>query len=55
MKKFPEKVLDDIIEKAIQEGKLFSLIFSDEGKRLISRWPEEYVKKRVRKILKGKR
>jgi hypothetical protein len=50
-----EKILRDIISNAIQERKLFELIFTNEGRRIWENWPEEKVKKIVKELLKNKR
>jgi hypothetical protein len=47
-------MLTEIIRKAIAEGKLFELVFSENGKRLWSSWPEERFKEMVLKELKRK-
>jgi len=49
---FPKEVLRGIIRKAIQEGKLFDLIFSEEGRRLWARYPEEQIRRMVKEELK---
>ena len=49
---FPEKTLEGIIKKAIKEGKLFELLFTEEGRRLWMGWPERRVKEMVQKALK---
>ena len=46
-----ESTLRSIIRKAIQEGKLFELVFTDEGRRLWASWPEERMRKIVREEL----
>jgi len=50
-KTFDEQILEDIIERAIQEGKLFELLFTDSGRRLWSSWPEERMRKKVKTVL----
>ena len=50
---FPESVLESIIDRAIKEGKLFELLFTENGRRLWATWKEDTVKKLVRKKLKG--
>ncbi|MHA1289278.1 MAG: hypothetical protein ACTSPB_17975 [Candidatus Thorarchaeota archaeon] len=50
-KTFDEKILEDIIERAIQEGKLFELLFTNNGRRLWSSWPEERMRKKVKAAL----
>ena len=50
-----EKILESIIKQAIQEGKLFELLFTDNGRRLWSSWPEDKMKKKVKQILQKKR
>jgi hypothetical protein len=40
-KLFPEACLEKIVERAIEEGKLFELLFTDEGKKLWEKWGEE--------------
>ncbi len=49
---FPEAVLKDIIRQAVKEGKLFELLFTEEGKRLWNSWPEERMKRFVLKELR---
>jgi len=51
-KTFDEQVLEDIIEHAIQEGKLFELLFTDNGRRLWSSWSEDRMRKKVRAALR---
>lgn len=36
-----ERTLRDIVRKAIQEGKLFELVFTEQGRRLWSSWTEK--------------
>ena len=50
---FPESVLESIIDRAIKEGKLFELLFTENGRRLWATWEEDTVKKLVREKLKG--
>ncbi len=51
-KNFDESVLRDIIKKAINHGKLFELLFTDEGKRLWETWGEKRVKEMIQKELR---
>jgi len=44
---FTEEVLRGIIQKSIQQGRLFDLIYSENGRKLWKSWPE----KRFRKIV----
>jgi hypothetical protein len=53
--KFDESVLRSIIRKAIQEQKLFELVFTDEGRRLWATWPEEQFRRIVKEELKKRR
>jgi len=48
---FPERVLEDIVAKAIRKGKLFELLFSREGRRLWSSWSEDKVRLMVKRKL----
>ena len=45
-------MLVEIIKRAIQERKLFELLFTEEGERLWKSYPEDKVKKLVRSILR---
>lgn len=44
--------LSEIIDKAISAGKLFELIFTEEGKRIWSGYPEDKFRKMVQVSLK---
>ena len=35
---FPEACLERIIERAIEEGKLFELLFTENGRKLWEKW-----------------
>jgi len=48
---FPEACLERIVEQAIEEGKLFELLFTDEGRRLWEWRGEDKVKELVMKKL----
>jgi len=48
-----EQVLRGLVRKAIWNGKLFELLFSDQGKRLLASYPEKKVKKIVQQELKS--
>jgi hypothetical protein len=41
---FPEACIEKIVECAIEEGKLFELLFTDEGKKLWERWGEDRIR-----------
>ncbi|RLF05877.1 MAG: hypothetical protein DRJ64_05095 [Thermoprotei archaeon] len=41
-----------IIERAIEEGKLFELLFTENGRRLWKNYPEKRVRKYVCDILR---
>jgi len=45
-------MLIEIVKKAIQERKLFELLFTEEGKRLWKSYPEDKVKELVRSVLR---
>ncbi len=48
-----ERMLRDVVREAIEKGKLFELIFTEEGRRLWSlQYSEEKFKKMVREELK---
>jgi len=47
-----EKILRDIVKKAIDEGKLFDLVFTEDGRRLWKSWPEERFKRIVREEIR---
>jgi len=48
---FPEACLERIVEKAIEEGKLFELIFTEEGRKLWEKWGEDRIRELVMKKL----
>jgi len=48
---FPEACLERIIERAIEEGKLFELIFTEEGRKLWEKWGEDRIRELVMKKL----
>lgn len=48
------KVLRGIIRKAIEEGKLFELLFTEDGRRLWKSYPEHQMKKMVQEELSRK-
>ena len=50
-----EWFLQSIVRQAIKEGKLFELIFTENGRRLWKGWPEHKFKKLVLKELKRRR
>ena len=52
---FPEQCFERIVERAIEEGKLFELLFTEEGKRLWKIWGEDRVRDLVFKKLNIKR
>jgi len=49
--KFPEMCLERIVERAIEEGKLFELLFTEEGRKLWQGWREDQVRNLVFKKL----
>jgi len=53
--KFPEMCLEKIVERAIEEGKLFELLFTEEGRRLWDWHGEDKIRDLVMKKLKIKR
>jgi hypothetical protein len=52
---FPEACLERIVERAIEEGKLFELLFTEEGRRLWEWRGEDKMRDLVMKKLKIKR
>ena len=48
---FPEACIERIVEKAIEEGKLFELLFTEEGCRLWEKWGEDRIRELVMKKL----
>jgi hypothetical protein len=48
---FPEACLESVIERAIEEGKIFELLFSESGRKLLKGWPEEKIRKIILKKL----
>jgi len=52
---FPEACIEKIVERAIEEGKLFELLFTEEGRRLWEWRGEDKVRDLVLKKLKIKR
>jgi hypothetical protein len=52
--KFPEMCLERLVERAIEEGKLFELLFTEEGRRLWQGWREDQIRALVMKKLKIK-
>jgi hypothetical protein len=54
---FPEACIERIVERAIEEGKLFELLFTEKGRRLWqgkSGWSEDTIRALVMKKLKIK-
>ena len=51
---FPEACIEKIVERAIEEGKLFELLFTKEGKRLWERWGEDRIRALVMQKLSVK-
>jgi hypothetical protein len=49
---FPEACIERIIERAIEEKKLFELLFTEEGRKLWRGWSEDTIKALVMKKLK---
>jgi predicted nucleotidyltransferase len=54
-KTFPEQIMERIVERAIQEGKLFELLFTEDGRKLWQIWGEERIRDLVFKKLKIKK
>jgi len=48
---FPEACIERIVEKAIEEGKLFELLFTEEGRKLWEKWGEDRIRELVMKKL----
>ena len=48
---FPEACLERIIELAIEEGKLFELLFTENGRKLWEKWGEDRIRALVMKKL----
>jgi len=51
----PENIDDwtqDIINQCVQKGLLVNLLYTDEGKQLLSGYPEKKIKKMVMRALK---
>ena len=46
-----EQILRNIIRDAINQNKLFELVFTENGRRLWQSWPEERFRKIVLDIL----
>jgi hypothetical protein len=53
--KFPEMCLERLVERAIEEGKLFELLFTEEGRRLWQGWREDQIRALVMQKLKIKK
>ncbi len=53
--KFPEMCLERIVERAIEEGKLFELLFTEEGRKLWKIWGEDRVRTLILKKLNIKK
>jgi hypothetical protein len=49
--KFPEMCLERIVERAIEEGKLFELLFTEKGRKLWQGWQEHQIRALVFKKL----
>jgi len=52
---FPEQIIERIVERAIQEGKLFELLFTENGHHLWQFWGEEKIRDLIFQKLKIKR
>ncbi|MDK2800209.1 MAG: hypothetical protein PWQ70_1828 [Clostridiales bacterium] len=52
---FPESCIERVVERAIEEGKLFELLFTEEGRRLWQGWREDQIRALVMKKLKIKK
>jgi len=48
---FPEACIEKIVERAIEEGKLFELLFTEEGRKLWEKWGEDRIRELVMKKL----
>jgi len=44
VKKLPQACIERIIERAIEEGKLFELLFTEEGRKLWKGWREDQIR-----------
>ncbi len=44
-----ERMLRDVVSQAIEKGKLFELIFTEEGRRL---WGPQYSEEKFRKMVR---
>lgn len=53
--KFPEMCLERLVERAIEGGKLFELLFTEEGRKLWEWRGEDKMRELVMKKLKIKR
>jgi hypothetical protein len=51
----PEQTMERIVERAIQEGKLFELLFTENGRRLWQAWGEERIRDLIFQKLNIKR
>jgi hypothetical protein len=49
---FPESCIERVVERAIEEGKLFELLFTEEGRRLWKGWREDQIRALVMHKLK---
>jgi len=49
---FPEACIERVVERAIEEGKLFELLFTEEGKQLWKGWREDQIRALVMQKLK---
>jgi hypothetical protein len=49
---FPEACIEKIVERAIEEGKLFELLFTEEGRQLWKGWREDQIRALVMQKLK---
>jgi hypothetical protein len=41
---FPEACIEKIVDRAIEEGKLFELLFTEQGRQLWKGWREDQIK-----------
>jgi len=48
---FPESCIERVVERAIEEGKLFELLFTEEGRKLWKGWREDQIRALVMKKL----
>jgi len=49
---FPEACIERVVERAIEENKLFELLFTEEGRKLWKGWREDQIRALVMQKLK---